>query len=427
MEFEKLEVKIIGPSIGHVPHKPSRHDGDGDGFADLNGDGIDKEPVPDIVDKPLREAGGLLKPDNDGIFDLLPPRLQAQYLEELKQKRADKAAEVSESTKALIALRLDPVGEQDLTKVLRPKDVLTAMISMLAKDGKSLSDNPRIRQMEITELMPSLFDWLRSEDFNLDKYKGEIDDEHKEIVRQLYQISADRNPVMAHLFRKFGLPRTVIVGDINYGARKRGVRTNATGSHYKNLNLVMLDSAHVAQDTDEIDPPFTGEIRGNIGTSADAVLRHEFFHSVENRLDQELSGTDWDRIDEITEATDVLDDYYFDHVKPVSDSLEWMSPEQFVRHRKTMMEQNGTTWLSTYGHTNRTEFFAELMSAATSRTKSVREAVPQELRPHITSLLGIDPWKTLEEIDDGAPSAVPARQISRIAEMPPEPERPKRT
>jgi hypothetical protein len=58
-------VKIIGPSIGHVPHKPSTHDGDGDGFADLNGDGVDKEPVPDVVEKPVgkltRAASSLLE------------------------------------------------------------------------------------------------------------------------------------------------------------------------------------------------------------------------------------------------------------------------------------------------------------------------------------------------------------------------------
>ena len=51
------DVKVIGRNLrGDLPNvprpgKPSRHDGDGDGFFDANGDGIDKEPAPKVVEE----------------------------------------------------------------------------------------------------------------------------------------------------------------------------------------------------------------------------------------------------------------------------------------------------------------------------------------------------------------------------------------
>ena len=246
---------------------------------------------------------------------------------------------------------------------------------------------------------------------DLTKYKPRTDGVSQRKVRELTTIVADRSPVMAHLMeRNGGAPRVMMIDDFGdemeevLGADASVLRETIDAFYHRDGDMIALNGRFMDSDMDEPDTLPNEYGFGRIGQSMDTVFRHEYGHRM--MWQAVYNGTP-----EQQEAVDGILKYYERHHKPHKarrNALAQTYGDEGEEAAKELLDQmkgrgtssrsgpnkgvEATMWMTEYGHTNRTEFMAELFAMATSQNPDVVDAIPQELRPMIAAWLGVERW-----------------------------------
>ena len=414
MRFSGLEIKVIGPKLGRglrargTGIDPDDFDGDGDGLVD---DGLltERPAAPDLDLKPDTDLPVLPDPP-----DVLPPsrqrgegaedissetraEMEAKAKKKVRKARRTRAKAASQKAKDLVDGLLDPVESDQIEAITKRKNLRVAIQRMLNTANLPQPENSTDEWTAFLATKMGIIQELEKKGWKFSNILPRISEKGQKDVRDYYVILADRNPAMAKMFERFGIPSTVVSDKID-GNDKKG-RAKTLGFYMRSLGLIALDSDLIDDDKDEIDIKYSPDIKQTmVGRSADSILRHEFAHHANYVLEADIM--EGKLTDEQKEAYARLQEYYIQRVRPIRKLLRIAEQDRPLFYK--LLEDDdlyraymSVQWLTTYGHTNFREFWAETLTMLTSRNRSTRTAVPRRVRKDFATMLGFDPVEVL--------------------------------
>jgi hypothetical protein len=348
------------------------------------------------------------KPDDSGFKQFVIGRkLKRSELGELTSKvdegRKLRAGNTSKRAKQLADDNFEPVDKKDPLKRKHLEFYAGLVAEQGDRDLRDLDADGYERMLDYVE------DRFKEKKLGISvnkkrdpatvETKPRFDNESQGKVKDLVTISLDRSPVLAELVDRHGLPR-VFIGDRMDD--ESAVESSVLGAFFHNLDAIVLNGHGFDTDPDLPDQLPDQEIGHGTLKSMESVFRHEMGHRMERVARYSKNGTaeQEEGINEVYDyfnenhkeiadiRIDVAQDYVTKGMDAVWDRVTPLSQEEKQAVKKTM-------WMSHYGHTDRSEFAAELFRMATSDDPEMLEAVPEALRPSVVKWLGVDPWEML--------------------------------
>lgn len=328
------------------------------------------------------------------------PRSSPELVKKVKENRAAVARLVPRAIKDVVADRFR--GIDDVVDAHTLEDAEYTAPHHLGF-GRSVSDLTEDERPEfLRRLKNKLNMWLTP----IESFKPRTDADSEQEVQDLIGVSMDRSPVFAEMVERHGLPKIFLYDDMPYDEMRGQTSAEQMGSvagwhsRYHNtlgLNGLMFDTDPDLPDTLPNEFGFGGTI-----TSMDRVLRHEMGHRIAS--DAEFGSGLNEPDPERRQAADELRSYFIEKMllaksgrRRISRAYELGGPEAAAAERDSLPEQErkdveSSMWMTTYGLSTIDEFYAELFANASSEDPEVRDSIPEEVRPMLVKMLGIDPW-----------------------------------
>ena len=457
------DVKVIGRNLRGdlpdvpIPGKPSTRDGDGDGFIDLNGDGIDKEPAPKVVEEAVDaglDAASPAKKKKPKRSGPTPAQLaaqernraaaaeqqaereaqQAQQLQEAADKEQERAKKIAADApnvakaEAMVEEVFKPLESSDIS------DSITLETAKASVRVNSLRGGNMLPEFEVRRTSEGMVKRSREMFGDFSGNRPRISPEGQQQTMEMVVKAVSESPLLRELVERHGLPAIVIfdsvspqnmrmlghsghvesapgVGDVKPPVQQSmevaDEMKHMLGYHQYSTGIVAINGRAVdnPERTGDMLPDLDAPEVWGVSEDGPGTVRHELGHW--------LHAISLESEDSVAAAKEI-EEYYDRVVAPAAEPRQTLSapynPDIQQALRRGKLTQNDvrrmlesanrqrslmepTSWLSPYGHTDSAEFFAESFAMLSSPDPDIRAAVPEEVKGLIARVLDIDPSK----------------------------------